>query len=124
LVKITYTPYTEIVVHEIIERDNQSFFEDMVRQTLAGQVHAEPSVNWIDGVAFAISPMPPTEDIIKENLGGKVHYAAVLFTRMDYKNQFIVRLGNQDYNVRLRKADDNPTMTELSHFLKSFTGAA
>ncbi len=124
MVKITYTPYSEIVVHEVIEEDNQSFFEDIVRQTLASQVHAEPSVNWTGGVAFVISPMPATEDIVKENLSGKVHYAAVLFTKIDYKNQFVVRLGNQEYNVRLRKADENPTMTELSNFLKSFKAAA
>jgi hypothetical protein len=120
LVKITYTPYTEIVVHEVVEQDNQSFFEDMVRQTLAGQAHAEPSVNWVDGIAFVISPMPPTEDIVKENLNGRIHYAAVLFTKVDYRNQIVVRLGNQDYNVRLRKAGDNPRMTELSDFLKRF----
>lgn len=120
MVKITYTPFAEIVVHEVVEEDNQSFFEDLVRQTLANPVHAEPSVNWIDGIAFAISPMPPTEDIIRENLNGKIHYAAVVFTKIDYKGQVVVHLANQEYSVRLRKADDNPTMVELSKFLKDF----
>jgi len=35
-------------------------------------------VNWSDGVAFVVAPMPPTEDIVKESLGGRLHYASVM----------------------------------------------
>lgn len=120
MVKITFTPYSELIVHEIVEQDNRTFFEDVVRQTLASPIHAEPSINWVDGVAFLVNQMPPTEDVVRENLNGKVHYAAVIFTRIAYSNQVPVQIGTQEYSVRLRKADNNPVMVDLVKYLKDF----
>ena len=119
--KITYTPYQELVVHEIIEQTNAGvFFEDIVRLALSGPHQVEPSINWIDGIAFFIAPMQPTEEVVRENLAGRVHYGSVLFTRTDYKPQITVKLGNQEFTVRLRRASDNPTLVELAKFLKGF----
>lgn len=119
--KITYTPYTELIIHEIIEQTNPSmFFEDIVRLALSSPVHAEPSINWIDETAFFVAPMQPTEEVVRENLAGRVHYGSVLFTRTEYKPQVGVRIANQDFTVRLRKADDNPTLVALAAFLKNF----
>ena len=120
MVKITFTPYSELIVHEIVEQDNRTFFEDVVRQALASPIHAEPSINWVDGVAFLVNQMPPTEDVVRENLNGKVHYAAVIFTRIAYSNQVPVQIGTQEYSVRLRKADNNPVMVDLVKYLKDF----
>jgi len=119
--KITYTPYTELVIHEIIEQTNSNvFFEDIVRLALSGPIHAEPSINWIDGMAFFVAPMQPTEEVVRENLAGRVHYGSVLFTRIDFKPQVAVKIANQEFTVRLRKADDNPTLVSLAAFLKDF----
>jgi hypothetical protein len=119
--KITYTPYQELVVHEIIEQTNAGiFFEDIVRLALSGPHQVEPSINWIDGIAFFIAPMQPTEEVVREKLAGRVHYGSVLFTRTDYKPQITVKLGNQEFTVRLRRASDNPTLVELAKFLKDF----
>ncbi len=119
--RITYTPYQELIVHEIIEQSSPSvFFEDIVRLALSGAHQVQPSINWIDGIAFFIAPMQPTEEVVRENLAGKVHYASVLFTRTEYQQQMAVKIGNQDFTVRLRKAEDNPTLVELAAFLKDF----
>ena len=119
--KITYTPYQELVIHEIIEQSNPSiFFEDIVRLALSGAHQVQPSINWVDGVAFFIAPMAPTEEVVRENLAGRVHYASVLFTRTEYQPQVAVKIGNQDFTVRLRKAEDNPTLADLAVFLKDF----
>jgi len=119
--KITYTPYQELIVHEIIEQSNPSiFFEDIVRLALSGAHQVQPSINWIDGVAFFIAPMQPTEEVVRENLAGRVHYGSVLFTRTEYQPQVAVKIGSQDFTVRLRKAGDNPTLVELAAFLKDF----
>jgi hypothetical protein len=121
--KITYKPYQELVVHEIIEQKTRgTFFEDIVRLALNSPVQVQPSINWIDGIAFFIAPMHPTEDVIRENLSGVIHYASVLFTRTEFAPQVGVRIGSQDYTVRLRKADDNPTLVELVEYLKGFHG--
>ena len=119
--KITYTPYQELIVHEIIEQSNPSaFFEDIVRLALSGAHQVQPSINWIDGVAFFIAPMQPTEEVVRENLAGRVHYASVLFTRTGFQPQVAVKIGTQDFTVRLRRADDNPTLVDLATFLKEF----
>jgi hypothetical protein len=120
MVSVTYSPNKELIIHEVIEQESRVFFEDMVRQALSTPVHAEPTVNWIDGVAFVISAMPPTEEVVKENLLGRIHCAAVLFTRTPYQTQVPVKVGNQDYSARLRKADNNPTLVALAKFLKDF----
>ncbi|MDA4125415.1 MAG: hypothetical protein OK438_08240 [Thaumarchaeota archaeon] len=120
MVKVTYAPYAELVVHEVIQQDGLTLFEDMVRQALASQAHAEPTVNWAEGVAFVFSPMPPTEDIVKEGLAGKLHYASVMFTKVPYQSRISVKIGNQDYGVRLRRAENNHTLLGLARFLKDF----
>lgn len=120
LVKVSYVPNQEIAVHEIIEEDGPAFFEEIVRQMLSGQVHIQPTVNWIDGIAFVVSPMPATEDIIKENLVGKIHFAAVMFTKTPFQAQVTVKLNNQEFSVRLRNAERNPTLVDLVGFLKSY----
>jgi hypothetical protein len=119
--KITYAPYQELVVHEIIEQANPgAFFEDIVRLALSNPVQVQPSINWIDGIAFFVAPMQPTEEVVRENLAGRVHYGSVLFTRTDFRPQVAVKIGNQDFTVRLRKANDNPTLVDLAAFLKDF----
>ncbi len=123
MVKVTFTPSSELVVHEIVEQDGQVFFEDMVRQALSNPAHVEPTINWADGVAFVVAPMPPTEDVIKETIGGRLHYASVMFTRVPYQSQVPVKIGNQNYSARLRKAENNPTLAALASFLKEFKGA-
>lgn len=119
-----FSPYREIVVHEMIEQESQVLFEDMVRQALSSPVHAEPTINWIDGVAFVVAPMPSTEDVVKENLDGRVHYASVMFAKIPYQAQVPVKIGTQNYSVRLRKAESNATLTALAKFLKEFKPAA
>jgi len=64
--------------------------------------------------------MQPTEEVVRENLAGRIHYSSVLFTRTDYQPQVAVKIGSQDFTVRLRKAGDNPTLVELAGFLKDF----
>jgi len=119
LVKITYLPYQEVVVREIIEQNNEMFFEDVIRQSLT-QTQVEPSVNWVDGIAFLVVPFPATEDIVRENLNGKVHFSSVIFTKIDYRGQYPVKLGAQSFSVRMRKADTNRIFVRLTDFLKKF----
>jgi hypothetical protein len=110
-----------LIIHEIIEQTSSAvFFEDIVRLALTNPTQVEPSINWVEGIAFFIAPMQPTPEVVKENLAGRVHYGSVLFTKTEYKPQIRVKIGTQEYTVRLRKADDNPTLVALSSFLKNF----
>ena len=120
MVEVEFVPYQKIVIHEVIEQDNRTFFDDVVRHALAQTVQAEPTVNWVDGFALLIVPFAPTEDIVRENLNGRVHYSTVVFTKMDYKPQVSVVLGSQTYNARLRNADNNSNFVDLAKFLKGW----
>lgn len=114
-------PTEEVVVHQVLESDNKIiFFEDVVKQTLTREIPVIPTVNWIDGIGFAILYFPDTEDIVREEIKGRIHYSAVLFTRIPYQSEFVVNLGKEDIHVRLRKADNNPDFIDLVEFLKKF----
>jgi hypothetical protein len=43
-----------------------------------------------------------------------------MFTRTPYQAQVALKLGNQEFSVRLRRAESNQTLVELVRFLKSF----
>jgi hypothetical protein len=118
--KITYEPVEEIVVHQILEYDNKTFFEEVMRQNLSQQITVIPTVNWIDGIAFSIWRFTDSDDIVKEALEGKVHYFAVSFTRLPFQTHFSVNMANQDIKVPLRKADNNPNFVSLVGYLKDF----
>lgn len=120
MAKITYMPTEEILIHQVLEYDNKSFFEEVTKQSLARQISLIPSVNWIDGIAFVIWPYPDSEDIVKEGVKGKMHIFAVLFTRIPFQTHFPVTLANQDIRVPLRKATNNPDFIDIVQFLKDF----
>jgi|SRR5712691_5536323 len=114
-------PTEEIIVHHVLESDNKiMFFEDVVKQILAREIPVIPAVNWIDGFAFAILDFPDMEDIVREEIKGRIHYSAVLFTKIPYQPEIVVNLGKEDIRVRLRKADNNPDFVDLVEFLKTF----
>ena len=69
LVKVTYAPTTELVVHEVIEKDQTEFFDDIIRQMLASPVHVEPVINWVNGFALQTTQFPPSDKIV----GGQSH---------------------------------------------------
>jgi hypothetical protein len=114
-------PTEEVVVHRVLESDDKViFFEDIVKQILVKDIPVIPTVNWIDGIAFAILGFPDTEDVVREELKGRIHYSAVLFTKISYQPEIVVNLGKEDIRVRLRKADTNPDFVDLVEFLKTF----
>jgi|GEM_PF-536214 hypothetical protein len=120
LVEVTYAPITNLVVHEVIEQDQTTFFQDIVRQVSASPVHVEPSVNWVDGFALLSTQFPSTNEVIADNLAGKIHYQTVIFTRMPFHSKVSVKLGDEDFSVILRKADNDQNLVSLAAFLRGF----
>jgi len=104
-------------IHEILELDNQMFFEDIVRLTLAQGIQVQPSVNWVDGIAFISIPFADTPEVVQDKLKGVLHFASVMFTRMSFRETFTIRIGNNDLSVRLRKTT-NPLFLQLAAYLQ------
>ncbi len=120
MVKITYMPFKEIVIHEILEKEPEVFFEDVMRTSIAQNAQIEPSVSWYNEIAFVIGQFPKTDDIVAEELKGVIHYSLVMFTRIPYKEKYALKLGSQDYTARLRKVGNNTILAEVAEYLKEF----
>jgi hypothetical protein len=107
------------VIHEVLELDNQMFFEDIVRLTLAQGIQVQPSVNWVDGVAFVAIPFQETDVTVREKMKGILHFASVMFTRMEFRETYTIRMANNDLSARLRKPT-NPLLLQLAAYVKDF----
>jgi hypothetical protein len=124
MAKITYMRWDEVIIHEIIEEDNEKFFGDIaegaVREHDPQRPFVPPSVNWANGIAFTIEGFPDTEEVVKDKLRGVIHYAYVAFTRIDRCDSYPVRIGNENVSVRIENRVPNPILLDLADFLKNF----
>lgn len=120
MVKITYMPWKEIVVHEVKEANVQQFLEMIVAQVEAMKQGGTPIVNWVSDIAFVIGPFPDTPEVVSDKLNGKIHYGIVTFTRTSYQPEKRVTYGGREYMVRLVRAEDNPDFVDLASFLRNF----
>jgi hypothetical protein len=74
MVKVTIKPWEEIIVHESI----QYAFDDFIKLCGMG---VQPgglanALQWAEGIVFRFIPMPPTDEVVKEQLAGRIHWSA------------------------------------------------
>jgi hypothetical protein len=118
LVKITFKPWEEIVIHEVI---NYSLADLITRSSLGVQPGglAAP-LNWAEGVAFHHVAMPMNDEITRELLQGKVHWNAVEWALMpEYKNVILIA----DINAKIPVINVSATtiLSEVAVALKAKT---
>lgn len=77
MVKISFSPTEELVIHEAVEMSKDDLL--LERITPAGNM----PLYWCDGILFSFSSLPMTDDIVKEYLKGTIHWLEVHFTKMD-----------------------------------------
>jgi hypothetical protein len=85
LVKITFKPWEELMIHESIHYS----LEDLVKLCSIGVQPGAlgPPLRWAEGVVFLTQPMPPTNEVVKESLDGRIHWNSVSWALMPaYKN--------------------------------------
>ena len=80
MVEIIYEPWDTIVIHEIVQYDLQMFVQFHSLGVQAGQL-GRP-INWANGVAFRQQSMQQTEEVIKEQLKGRIHWSHLRFAFM------------------------------------------
>lgn len=118
MAKITYMPWNEIVVHEVLEYEPKVFLENTISGVLAqGGAGNVPTISWAKGIAFAVAGFPDTQDVVREKLKGVVHYNVVSFARMPYRSEVNVEVRGNTYQVRLRNTEVNPIFRDLANFL-------
>jgi hypothetical protein len=87
VVKVTFRLWEEIVIHESTNYSLQDMINLSCIGLQAGGIAAP--LQWAEGVAFRFQSMPPTDDIVKELLEGKVHWITIQWALMPEYKQVI-----------------------------------
>jgi hypothetical protein len=116
MVKITYAPIEELVVHEAVEVQKDDLLRERI--TPAGNM----PLYWCNGILFSFSSIPMTEEIVRDYLRGKVHWLEIHFTK-EVKYVPILSLSDDEYkatmNIRVIDTSRSTLHTELTKWLKS-----
>ena len=115
MVEFIYEPWKTVVIHEIVQYDLQTFVNLQGIGAQSGQLGR--GLSWANGVAFQHLPMLPTEEIIKEQLQGRIHWSQLAFTFMP---EHISMITIPDGNVRIPiiNLNDNVLFRELTEWIK------
>ena len=89
MVEFEHRPWTKVIVHEVIKWPLEQFLLTRAIGVPEGGV-ARP-LTWANGFIFDRNVMPPTPEIVKENLEGKVHWNALIYAVVDeYQKEFVL----------------------------------
>ncbi len=91
MVKISYAPIQELVVHEVIETP----MDDLLRERImpAGTM----PLYWCDGVLFSFTSVPMSRKTIEDYLAGRIHWMEVHYCSMEgYKP--VLELSDEHYS--------------------------
>ena len=115
MVKISFSPIKELVIHEVVRMSHDDILRERV--TPAGTV----PLYWSDGILFSFSSVPMNKDIVKDYLEGKIHWMEVHFTEMkDYKP--VLELKDQNYGgelkIRVIDTGSSSLHTDVAKWLK------
>jgi hypothetical protein len=115
LVKITFKPWDEVVIHEAIK---YKLSDLIARSSLGVQPGGlAPPLNWAEGVAFRPVPMPMNDEVTRELLQGKVHWNGVEWALMpEFKSVILIA----DINAKIPVIDVSATaiLCEIAKALK------
>lgn len=118
MVKVTFKPWDEVVIHESVEYD----INDLVKQNSIGVQPGglAPPLRWARGVAFSNGGMAPTDEVVREQLQGKIHWSIVSWALMpEYKNVILIK----DINAKMPviNVSGNAILSEVAEALKANT---
>ncbi len=116
VVTVRYEPIKEIVIHELVKINNVEEFLNIKTGNIPAGGSGNPA-RWTDGILYDASGYPPTPEIIKDQLEGIVHFAAVEYTEM---KEFKPYLKNSTSNVILPivNVSHNVITKEIGQWLK------
>jgi hypothetical protein len=115
LVKITFKPWEEVIVHESISYT----LEDLVKLCSIG---VQPGgmtapLHWAEGVIFRLGHMQPTDEVIKEQLQGRIHYGAVEWAFMpQFKN--VILISEINAKIPVIDVSKNAILRDVAKALK------
>jgi len=114
LVKFEYQPWKKIVVHDIVKVPLELLLSTHSIGVPEGGV-GRP-LTWVDGILFELITMPATEDIVREQLDGKVHWSSLSYTIMPNYQQSFTMPGN--VRIPVINVSDNQVLREMARWIK------
>ena len=115
MVKITYAPWKEVVIHEVMEYT----FDELIHTQAIGVPTGGIGMPllWAEGVLFNRAIMPMSPEMIKEGLEGRVHFAGVLWAKMPQFRNF-VEIKETKVRIPVVDVTANELFSELVKWLK------
>ena len=80
MVEFEYQPWKKIIIHEIVEFPPDYFLDNAAMTAPEGG--RSPPLRWAKGILFVNAPLPPTEDVINEQIKGTIHWSSLHCGRM------------------------------------------
>jgi hypothetical protein len=115
MVRITFSPANELVIHEVVEMTKDDLL--LERITPAGNM----PLYWCGGLVFSFSSVPMTDEVVTEYLKGRIHWLEVHFAKME-KYQPIISFESEEYkstmNVRVIDTSASALHREFIKWLK------
>jgi hypothetical protein len=116
LVEFVYEPWKRIVIHEIVKYSFDTLVHLQCLGVQSGQL--SPPLFWADGLAFKHVSMPPTEDVIKAQIKGKIHWSQLAFAFLpEYKQGVTLPQGN--VTVPILDLTNNNLFIDLAAWIKT-----
>jgi hypothetical protein len=113
MVQVVFKPWEKIVIHEEIEYELRDLIKSRVLSSGAGAM--APPLIWTEGVVFTRQVMPPTEEIIKEQLQGIIHYSSVSWAIM---RKYRSNLKSEGVTIPVVKVSENMILSAVAKELQ------
>ncbi|MDE1856733.1 MAG: hypothetical protein KGH98_01470 [Candidatus Micrarchaeota archaeon] len=95
MVKITYAPISELVIHETVRID----VDDLIRSRLtpAGVM----PLYWCNGILFSFASVPMNDDLTEDYLKGVIHWMEVHYTEKKSYEE-VMELNDEAFSPKLK----------------------
>ncbi len=117
--KITYDPFKEMIIKDIVKFEN---LDDLLYMFAQLRASGQPvALNWADGVVFIHAPLPPnTDELMEDFLKGRIYVVGVNFALMDEYQSFLVYKSKQgEVPVPILNVSSSQMLSELAKWLKT-----
>lgn len=115
MVRVIFKPSEEVIIHESIRYEVEDFIKLCSIGIQPGGM-ALP-LQWAEGVVFRIGHMQPTDEIIREQLQGKIHWGAIEWALMaEYKN--VIPISDINAKIPVINVSQNAIFCEVAKALK------
>jgi len=113
MVEVEFESIKKIVVHEVIKHPIKTFVKNRVVGLPKGVL--APPFLWAEGVLFSRSVMPPTDEVVKQQLAGILHLTAIEWALMP---KFKKSLRLAGVTIPVIDVSANPTLSKIIRELK------